>query len=82
MSRRAFIDRRPIDERKIASLRNLFIGGTRVTVAAAEADVHLRTAAAYFKAFAAAGLKRGLVEPARRPNQYGLPKYYGPDWIG
>jgi hypothetical protein len=73
---------RRISECKIASLRSLYENGERINKAAVDTDVDPRTAAGYYKAFAAAGVRRGRVQPPRRPNHYKLPAYDGPDWIG
>jgi hypothetical protein len=71
-----------VSEDKIARLRALYENGERITKAAVETDVDPRTAAGYFKAFTAAGVKRGPVRPPNRPHRYKLPSYGGPDWIG
>jgi len=71
-----------INENKIAGLRASYERGERITKAAMETGVDPRTAAGYFNAFTAAGVKRGPVPPPSRPHRYKLPTYGGPDWIG
>jgi hypothetical protein len=61
-------------------LRSLYEYRERINKAAVETDVDPRTAGGIITP--AVGVRRGRVQPPRRPNQYKLPAYDSPDWIG